>query len=146
MSLLNFSNCVQNLQDRTTLAKQDKTLSKSKNFTPKSCLVKLNLLTWPRPCSWMAFWKICSLSPVSISWSMVCSPQSGTTIMNCPFLYSTKLLSALPQQVLYTLLPWLAHRQSNPQVDSEQYSWVPEQKSRCRTPYFEPSFNSNSAR
>ncbi len=26
--------------------------------------------TWPRPCSWIALWKICSLSPVSMSCSI----------------------------------------------------------------------------
>lgn len=43
-----------------------------KLFLENDCSRRKEWQTWPLPCSWIAFWKICSLSPVSINLSTVC--------------------------------------------------------------------------
>jgi hypothetical protein len=53
--------------------KKMNTILTSNNLQPfrsHTTWIMRKLQTWPRPCSWIALWKICSLSPVSISCSI----------------------------------------------------------------------------
>jgi len=69
VSLLDLLQCVQHLQKREILARQSSFVS-IQAATLAVALAKRNS-TLPRPCSWIALWKICSPLPVSISLSIV---------------------------------------------------------------------------
>jgi hypothetical protein len=66
------------------VSKKMNTILTSNNLQPfrsHTTWIMRKLQTWPRPCSWIALWKICSLSPVSISCSITWEFQCPESII-----------------------------------------------------------------